>query len=85
MEFRELFAGEWEFIRLLLPLKAKTGRPRAHPNNMHTHIPKGFAMSSIVFLTALTSLEKAPLHLSTPFKSNINKPNNITVLPVLVP
>lgn len=29
MEFRELSDGEWEFIRPLLPPKARTGRPRA--------------------------------------------------------
>ena len=29
MRFRELSDGEWEFIRSLLPPKAKTGRPKA--------------------------------------------------------
>ncbi|MBS7634644.1 hypothetical protein KEJ34_03995 [Candidatus Bathyarchaeota archaeon] len=29
MGFRELSDGEWEFIRPLLPPKARVGRPRA--------------------------------------------------------
>ena len=29
MRFRELSDGEWEFIRSLLPPRARTGRPRA--------------------------------------------------------
>jgi len=29
MEFRELTDEQWEFVQLLLPPRARTGRPRA--------------------------------------------------------